>query len=135
MSISSKKRMLVLGTYLGSVASGLAGIAAPVSAQDAVAPAVRQSDSVTASATPVSATQGANVVTDEELRNRVQAALHSDPYFYDQHVTVSVENGVVVLRGFVFSDWDLHDAIRIASKAADKRRVVDDLSIQQGGRR
>jgi osmotically-inducible protein OsmY len=69
------------------------------------------------------------------LRKRVQAALHSDPYFYDEHVTVSVENGVVVLRGFVFSDWDLRDAIRIASRAADARRVVDDLSIEMGGRR
>ena len=82
-----------------------------------------------------SAAQGADSVTDEELSKRVQAALHSDPYFYDEHVTVSVENGVVVLRGFVFSDWDLRDAIRIASRAADARRVVDDLSIELGGRR
>jgi osmotically-inducible protein OsmY len=65
----------------------------------------------------------------------VQTALHSDPYFYDQHVSVSVDNGVVVLRGFVFSDWDLRDAMRIASRAADARRVVDDLSIEVGGRR
>jgi osmotically-inducible protein OsmY len=65
----------------------------------------------------------------------VAAALHSDPYFYDGHVTVSVEKGAVVLRGFVSSDWDLLDAIRIARKAAGNRRVVDDLSIELGGRR
>jgi len=65
----------------------------------------------------------------------VKAALHSEPYFYDEHVTVSVEQGAVVLRGFVFSDSDLRDALRIASKVAGDRRVVDNLSIKQNGRR
>jgi osmotically-inducible protein OsmY len=46
-----------------------------------------------------------------------------------------MEHGAVVLRGFVFSGSDLSDAIRIASKAAGDRRVIDDLSIEQGGRR
>jgi osmotically-inducible protein OsmY len=35
----------------------------------------------------------------------------------------------------VFSDWDLRDAIRIASKAAGDRRVVNNLTIVEGGRR
>jgi osmotically-inducible protein OsmY len=73
-------------------------------------------------------------VADEELRSRVKAALHADPYFYDEHVTVSIEKGAVVLRGFVFSDWDLQAALRIARKAAGDIRVVDNLSIKQGGR-
>jgi osmotically-inducible protein OsmY len=72
---------------------------------------------------------------DEALRQRVALALQEAPYFYDAHVDVSIEKGDVVLRGLVFSDWDLRDAIRIATKAADGRRVVDDLSIVQGGRR
>jgi osmotically-inducible protein OsmY len=72
---------------------------------------------------------------DEALRQRVALALQEAPYFYDGHVTVSIEKGDVVLRGLVFSDWDLRDAIRIATKAADGRRVVDNLSIVQGGRR
>jgi osmotically-inducible protein OsmY len=74
-------------------------------------------------------------LTDEELEKRVRAALHADPYFYDEHVTVSVEQGAVVLRGFVFSDWDQRQAIRIAGKVAGDRRVIDNLSIKQGGRR
>jgi osmotically-inducible protein OsmY len=78
---------------------------------------------------------GAAVLTDGELMKRVKAALHADPYFYDEHVTVSVEQGLVVLHGFVFSEWDLRDAIRIANKAAGDKRVIDNLSIQQGGRR
>jgi osmotically-inducible protein OsmY len=72
---------------------------------------------------------------DEGLRQRVAAALHADPYFYDEHVTVSIEHGVVVLRGFVSSEWDLRDAIRIAGKAAGDQRVIDDLSITLGGNR
>jgi osmotically-inducible protein OsmY len=74
------------------------------------------------------------VLANEELAERVKAALHADPYFYDEHVTVSVEQGAVVLRGFVFSDWDLRDAIRIAKKAAGDRQVIDNLTIKLGGR-
>jgi osmotically-inducible protein OsmY len=48
---------------------------------------------------------------------------------------VSVKNGVIVLHGFVFSDWDLRDAIRIANRAAGGNRVVDELAIEVGGRR
>ncbi|MDB6086240.1 MAG: hypothetical protein JWN43_4121 [Gammaproteobacteria bacterium] len=72
---------------------------------------------------------------DEDLRKQVQSALHGDPYFYDQHVTVSIENGNVVLRGFVASEWDLRNAIRIATKSAGGRRVIDNLTIKQGGLR
>jgi osmotically-inducible protein OsmY len=130
MNLSSKKRILVLSAYLGSAVSGLACFAASADAQTLAAMSVSPSQSVTAPAA-----QGTESMTDEELRQRVQAALHSAPYFYDQHVNVSVENGVVALRGFVFSDWDLRDAIRIAGRAAGERRVVDDLSIEVGGRR
>ncbi len=109
MSISYTKRILAICAYLGLAVYGLAG-------------------SATRADTP-------NPAADEELRQRVTAALHSDPYFYDEHVSVSVEKGVVVLRGFVASDWDLQDALRIAGKAAGDRRVIDNLSIEQGGRR
>lgn len=130
MSISSKKRILIICAYLGPAVCGLGGFAAPVVAQTAVPLPASGSDSVAISAPPDSAVLG-----DGELERRVKAALHADPYFYDEHVTVSVEKGAVVLRGFVFSDWDLRDAIRIATKAAGDRPVVDNLSIQQRGRR
>jgi osmotically-inducible protein OsmY len=77
------------------------------------------------------ATEGA----DLQIKNNIENAFNADPYFYAAHVNVSMENGNVVLRGFVFSDWDLRDAIRIATKAAAGRRVVDDLTIEVGGRR
>ena len=130
MNISCKKRILIVCAYLGSAVCGLGGFTTPVSAQNAFSPPASQSDSVAVATLP-----GAAVLSDGELAKRVKAALHADPYFYDKHVTVSVEQGAVVLRGFVYSDWDLQDAIRIASKAAGDRRVVDNLSIKEGGRR
>jgi len=130
VNISCKKRILIVCAYLGSALCGLGEFTTPVSAQNAVSPAASQSDSVAVATLP-----GAAVLSDGELAKRVKAALHADPYFYDKHVTVSVEQGAVVLRGFVFSDSDLRDALRIASKAAGDRRVVDNLSIKQSGRR
>jgi len=130
MNISCKKRMTVICVNLGPLICGLGGFAAWADAQNAAAPAVGQSNSRAASTT-----QGADSAENEELRKRVTAALHADPYFYDEHVTVSVEKGAVVLRGFVFSDWDLRDALRIARKAAGGKPVIDNLSIKLGGRR
>ena len=130
MNISCKKRILIVCAYLGSALCGLGEFTTPVSAQNAVSPPASQSDSVAVATLP-----GAVVLSDGELAKSVKAALHTDPYFYDKHVTVSVEHGAVVLRGFVYSAWDLQDAIRIAGKAAGDRRVVDELSINQGGRR
>jgi osmotically-inducible protein OsmY len=39
------------------------------------------------------------------------------------------------LRGFVLSEWDLHNAVRIATKAAGDGQVINNLSIKEGGRR
>jgi osmotically-inducible protein OsmY len=72
-------------------------------------------------------------MTADQLKQLVQTALHSDPYFYDAHTNVSIEGGDVVLSGFVFDDWDLRDAMRIATQAAGHRRVIEDLSIEIGG--
>ena len=79
--------------------------------------------------------QNIGPMSDADLQQRVQDALHADPYFYDGHVQVVVDRGVVYLRGLVFSDWDLRDARRIATKAALDRRVVSDLTLVEGGRR
>jgi hypothetical protein len=130
MNVSCKKRSLIICAYLAPVVCGLGGFAVPAGAQNAVSPTASQSYSAALPATP-----GAAVLTDRELVMRVKEALHAAPYLYDKHVTVSVEHGAVVLRGIVFSDADLFDAIRIAGKAAGDRRVVDDLSIERNGRR
>jgi osmotically-inducible protein OsmY len=94
--------------------------------------AAAQERLLTTTVTPT--TSGRSRAADQQLRDKVEDALRSDPYFYGAHVNVSVENGSVVLQGFVFSDWDLRDAVRIATKAAGAR-VVDNLTIEVGGRR
>ena len=110
-------------TCLIPLICALGGFTAPAGAQSAPAPPVSPQ------------TAAVQSTADEDLRNRVATALRSDPYFYDAHVTVTVEKGAVVLRGIVFSEWDLRDAIRIARAAAGDKRVIDSLSIVQGGRR
>jgi osmotically-inducible protein OsmY len=130
MRPSHKKANLIVGACLGAVMTSTGGFATRVAAQNSAAPAEHPSITAAALLTP-----GADPLTDEDLQRRVQDALHSDPFFYDAHVAVSVEKGEVVLRGFVLGEWDLLDAIRIARKAAGKRRVINDLSIELGGRK
>jgi osmotically-inducible protein OsmY len=133
MNFSSKKRILVMCAYIGSVVSGLAGFGAPAGAQTLAASAVNPPRSQSMAG---SAALGVNSMTDEQLRERVQAALHSDRYLFDRHISVSVDNGAVALHGIVFSASDLEDAVRIADQAALGKRVVDDLWIDaiEGGR-
>jgi len=119
MNSSFSKRNLIICAHLMLLVCGLGGTA--TRAQNATEPTGSRPES-------------ANQPADEALANRVKTALHIDPYFYDKHVTVSVEKGSVVLRGFVFSGWQLQDALRIARKAAGDIPVVDNLSIKEGGR-
>jgi osmotically-inducible protein OsmY len=140
MNISAKKHNLIMYGYFVSVVCGLGATATRADAQDAAVPdaavpAISRSGYIAASTTlAASTTQGAAQPGDENLRNRVTTALHTDPYLNDRHVTVSVKKGSVVLGGFVFSGWQVQDALRTARKAAGNTRVVDDLDIQLGGR-
>jgi osmotically-inducible protein OsmY len=121
MNFASKKLILVMSAYLGFAASA--------GAQTLVASAVNPRQT-----TGTSATQDANSTSDQELRARVQAALNSEPYLYDRHIRISVDNGVVALHGLVFSAWDLEDAMRVANQAAHGKPVVDNLSINEDDR-
>jgi osmotically-inducible protein OsmY len=82
----------------------------------------------------VSALANSSVTKSEQLRNRVVTAMHVDPYLLDEHIEVTVAKGVIVLRGFVLSAWDLREAVRVARKVAGDTPVVDELSIKEGGR-
>jgi osmotically-inducible protein OsmY len=130
MNSSRYRWSLIVCAYLASVACEMGGFVSTAGAQNAVQATADKSISAT-----VPMTSSAEVFTDGELETRVKGALHAAPYFYDEHVTVSVEHGAVILGGIVFSDSDLADAIRIASKVAGGRRVVNNLSIELGGRR
>ena len=129
MDISRKGKSRIACLYAIPLACGLGAFASQVDGQNA------QTHSVTRSNTAgTSTSREAAGVMNRELGERVRAALHAEPYLYDRHVDVTVEGDVVVLSGIVFSDWDLRDALRIARKAAGNRAVVDNLSVEQGGR-
>jgi osmotically-inducible protein OsmY len=81
----------------------------------------------------VTAKRRSDPVADEKMSKQVEEALHSDAYFYDEHVTVTTKNGVVTLQGMVFDDWDLRSAVRISRKIPGVKRVVNDLEIKLGG--
>ena len=72
-------------------------------------------------------------VADEKLKNQVEEALHADAFFYDEHVTVTISNGIVTLLGIVFDDWDLRSAVRISRKIPGVKHVINDLEIKLGG--
>lgn len=115
---------------LGAMAVFASCVAFQVGAQDLAS--LTERPAVTAKPTPPAVPESP---ANEARRLRVETALRDDPYFNDTHVTVSLRNGVVVLQGFVSSEWDLIHAIRIAKSAAGDGRVVDDLYLELGGRR
>jgi osmotically-inducible protein OsmY len=71
---------------------------------------------------------------NDELRQRVAAALHAQPYLDDRHINVSVSGGRVEISGFVYSTADLVDALQTARASAAGVTVVDRLSIEREGR-
>jgi hypothetical protein len=115
---------------LGAMAVFASCVAFQVGAQDLAS--LTERPAATAKPTPPAVPESP---ANEARRLRVETALRDDPYFNDTHVTVSLRNGVVVLQGFVSSEWDLIHAIRIAKSAAGDGRVVDDLYLELGGRR
>ena len=115
-----------LGAYLGAVLGGIVW-ASPLSAEalPRAAQPAKSLDTILVTAQRQAA--------DEEVRGQVESALHADLFFNDEHVTVTIKNGVVTLHGIVFDEWDLRVVKRIARRIPGVRRVVDDLEIKLGG--
>jgi osmotically-inducible protein OsmY len=126
MKISCKTRNWVIGACIVPLASGVGAFASLVEAQTTLSNTVSRSNTIAAPTSPDADSNGT-------LARQIRAALRADRYLDDGHIDVSVENGVVTLRGLVFDEWDLRGAMRIARKAAGDRLVVDSLSIEQGG--
>jgi osmotically-inducible protein OsmY len=115
-----------LGVYLGAVLGGIVW-ASPLSAE-----AVRRAAQPAKSLDTILVT-AQRQAADEEVRGQVESALNADPFFNDEHVTVTIKDGVVTLHGIVFDEWDLRAVKRIARRIPGVRRVVDDLEIKLGG--
>ena len=116
---------LLLSTAILAVLAFSANVAR---AEKVTAPANTRLDEIL-----VTAKRRFDPAADEKTKQQVEEALHSDAFFYDEHVTVTVQDGVATLRGIVFDDWDLRQAMRIARKIPGVRRVLNDLEISQGG--
>lgn len=129
MNISRKSKRWITCLYAIPLVCGLGTFASEVDGQNAPTHPVTRSNAGGTATSPE-----APAVMNRELSGRVRAALHAAPYFYDRHVDVTVEGDAVVLSGLVFSDWDLQEALRIARNAAGNRPVIDNLSIEEGGR-
>ena len=121
MSVMLKKEYFIVALLCGA-----GGFGSRVEAQSA--PALDQPDMRV-----VSGSVDSSAAKNEKLRGRVVTAMHVDPYLLDEHIEVVVANNAIVLRGFVLNAWELREAVRVARKVAGDTRVLDELSIKEGG--
>jgi hypothetical protein len=108
--------------------AALACYAIPVRADDAAAPSQAPLKPIV-----VTGRKFASEVPDAVLQERVETTMRADPYFFDEHVTVTVKNGVVILEGLVFDAWDIVTATRIARKIPGVKRVFNDIELADSG--
>ena len=76
---------------------------------------------------------GKKIVDDELVSKQVAAALHADPTVMDDHITVTVRNGIVTLHGIALDYWDVRAMKRLSRRVAGVKRVVDDIDVRLGG--
>jgi hypothetical protein len=67
---------------------------------------------------------------DAAMAARVAGALQHNPYIFADHVTVTVENGIVRVGGVVQDLSDLYAILREARRIAGRRRVVNEIEYQ-----
>lgn len=71
--------------------------------------------------------------SDAVLVAKVEQALQKDPYLFVSHISVSAENGVVRVEGVVQDPFDMLQVLRLARRAAGKRRVINEIEFVDGG--
>jgi osmotically-inducible protein OsmY len=67
--------------------------------------------------------------SDAVVAAKVTAAVQQDPYIFGDHITVTVENGIVRLEGVVNDLSDLHRVLRLARRIAGRKSVVNELEL------
>ena len=72
-------------------------------------------------------------VNDKETAEAVEAALKANTHIYTQHITVQVDNGVVHLGGYVWTDFDQYEAERTAESVPGVTKVVDEMELERNG--
>jgi hypothetical protein len=71
--------------------------------------------------------------SDAVLVAKVEQALQKDPYVFVSHISVSAENGVLRLEGVVQDPFDMLQVVRLARRAAGRRRVINEIEFVDGG--
>jgi osmotically-inducible protein OsmY len=69
----------------------------------------------------------ASRLSDAALAEAVTGALQQDPYIFGDHVSVTVEHGIVRVVGVVRGLPELFAILRHARRIAGKGRVVDEI--------
>jgi osmotically-inducible protein OsmY len=125
MTIPQQLMRYLLTGAMAALLGALGYLASAAGADTADAPAAKSLGTVV-----ITAKRLPETVPDELVKQRVETALHDDPFFYDGHVAITVKNGVVHLLGIVFDAADIQDARRIIrKKVAGVKRVVNELQI------
>src|ERR1700731_3461839 len=70
---------------------------------------------------------------DADVEARVEAALDSDSRIYARHVDVNVDDGVVHLGGYVWSDSELRFAKADAAAVPGVLSVANQIELMRGG--
>ena len=72
---------------------------------------------------------------DAVTAERVDAALDANPIYYFRDVEVEVDNGVALLRGYVWTTDELYHAQQIARGVPGVTRVRNEMELERQGNR
>jgi osmotically-inducible protein OsmY len=67
--------------------------------------------------------------SDAVIEAKVTGAVQQDPYIFGDHITVTVEKGVVTLEGVVTDLSDLHRVLRLARRVGGATHVANHLEL------
>ena len=66
---------------------------------------------------------------DEQVTRQAEKKLANDPWIFSEHITVTVQNGVVHLEGIVGDTGEWFRVLDLCRKIPGARRVVSELEI------
>lgn len=69
---------------------------------------------------------------DNDVADRVQAALGADRYLYARHITVRADSGVVSLGGYVWTPEELDAAMQDVQTVPGVTKVVNSMEVDRG---
>jgi osmotically-inducible protein OsmY len=70
---------------------------------------------------------------DRETADRVTQALNTTRDLYARHISVRADGGVVSLGGYVWTQPDLEEAMRVAESVQGVSKVVNNLELERNG--